>query len=69
MKEYRITTMVTMDVLASSESLAVKYALDEIHDYIGEREDTKYVKNLVVTGIAQTKDGEFMVFEQKRARV
>lgn len=68
MKEYRITTMVTVDVLAASETLAVKYALDEIDDHIRNREDTKSVKNPVVTGIAQTLDGEFMVFEQKRAR-
>lgn len=69
LKEYRITTMVTVDVLAASESLAVNYAIDEIDDYIRNRENTESVRNPCVTGIARLPDGEYMIWEQKPDRV
>lgn len=68
MKEYRITTMVTVDVRAKDESIAINKAMEEIDELVRTREDQAGVRNTRCTGIARDNNGEFMVYEQRKVR-
>jgi hypothetical protein len=58
MKQYRVTAMVTLDVMGEDDAAAVGHAIGQLDEIL----DT--VDNARVTGIVRDHTGEYMVFEQ-----
>lgn len=64
MKTYRITTMVTQDVVAVDENQAVSQALENVKVKVGDFSwaANRGTRSMWVTGIAQDSTG-YMVYE------
>jgi hypothetical protein len=65
MKTYRITTMVTQDVIAEDETKAASQAIDAVRIKIGDHKwqaPSGFLRSMWVTGIAQDSNG-YMVYE------
>jgi hypothetical protein len=58
MKQYRVTAMVTMDVMSEDDSAAVGQVISQLDELLSN------VDNARATGIVRDHTGEYMVFEQ-----
>jgi hypothetical protein len=58
MKQYRVTAMVTMDVMSEDDAAAVGQVISQLDELLSN------VDNARTTGIVRDHTGEYMVFEQ-----
>jgi hypothetical protein len=63
MSIHRITLQVTLDVIADDDKTAVTKAVDTVKERIGD--DGTDHRDMWVTGIARSLDGEYLIFSRE----